>query len=917
MRVRNAVWIRDCVLCVVLASAACTGQPTDPTDDSDSGDTEGTDDTDDTDDPHPEVVESSEAFLNYAQPQVLPGQFPPSQCSTHDQFEDCVTADGCGWLRGIGDRGACRADPVSRCLEDGECVCEAHDFHGDAEHDADLQVFLPLSIVPKNLAKTDFTVSSTMEERPRESLDGFTSRTDFTHRTLTVDAPDSNTMDGLTDSGGLSLTLKFMHVWGTEPDPISGTLLDGLGLTATLSNDALSLQVGDTEHPIAGDRASGGDVKNYQCNQFALVIPETGDATAYLGPVATTIDGLDMQAVRSAMREGSDPLRALTLGAVNAKVWDVRIYGDGRKLSADEVGEIGKRCGSAGDYPIPDGYPESNRRYSWGMGGYDIVPDHATQHFASGVYVTMRIPQADAFPPISTSDRDNLHRMIGFWDRWHEQMFFEMDMVPFVDTRELQPADSLNTYRNYSDLEDICPGGGPCGEAENFNNPCRYTTDLFQGFNWLPEDFPGEPTSADHRKIAERGGFGRWSTYDADSYSSWGRPVHEHGHTGHFTLMRTYRKTHHYIRGIAGESFAEAMSFHLLAGSKSWMNNSLTYYPSVPLAFEGRWDSANEEHVFKSPQPYQSQNIQDLGLGARFYGLGVWWSFVSQYGDKPYLLGRISGDTDRTPGTTLQRTRFYLAQEQLDLGDLYGNYVAHTATWDLPRLGHFYHQNEQAPFSGIESWCTPNTGPDCTIDDLKTQARHGADGTDGTWVDGPEGVSPGGFASNVIRVEDAPGGALYRISLEFDVPPYLYEDSDYSIGISAQCRRDARFFSSRIVVVDRGTEGTEVRQNRPQYYKIPGRVVDDLIVQVPEGRDSTVYLLPIPTPPFELEDVAPFVEGTSLVWPYKYKIERLSELPTGASAAPPVVLNGDQVLPLDAQEGNGFTYDCFHDQVGG
>jgi hypothetical protein len=258
--------------------------------------------------------------------------------------------------------------------------------------------------------------------------------------------------------------------------------------------------------------------------------------------------------------------------------------------------------------------------------------------------------------------------------------------------------------------------------------------------------------------------------------------------------------------------------------------------------------------------------------------------------------------------------RFYLAQEGLDLGDLFGNYAAHVATWDWPHLGHNYHQQEADPFQGIEGWCTTNTGPNCTLEDLKLQVKLDADkGTDGQWVNGPELNQPGGFAYNTIRIDSAPGGSVYKIGLDFEVPTYLYPDTNYFIGVNPQCKEDPRFFSSRIVVVDEGTEGQKERVNRPQYYKIPGRLVDDVIIRVPEGRTSTIYLLAIPTPPFELEDVEGFVDGFSLLWPYKYKVERLADVPDDAKLKEPSALGGDEMLGLDPQPGNGFTYDCFHD----
>ena len=639
----------------------------------------------------PEVIDpgSSAFFLDYIQADLKPGRFPTSECEMRETHHECVSTQGCGWLRTLKDQGVCREDPVARCLTAGECVCRASDFHGDPTYDDDLELFLPLSVTWKNLAGEDqYIVTTNLPEILNESYLNFTSRTDFTYRSLSVDTIGSGPLP-LIQSEGLTLTFKVMPTWDLEPDAISGRLFAGIGLEIEANQNALSVRYGDQEYTLSTDHPDGETIKNYQCTQLALVIPESGDATAYIGDVATAIPALNMENIR---RHGED-LVSLHVGPVNAKLWDVRVYGQGRLLSADEVAEVGKRCGTVGDYEIPAGYPSSNRRYSWGMGGYQIVPNHTTQHFTSGVYHSLWIPEEDVFPPTDETYREQLMRMVGFWDRWHEQMFFEMDMIPFVDLRELEPEGSLNSYRAYPNPP--CEGT-QCGETALERNPCRYVNDLFQGFNWLPEDFPGEPTSADHRRVATRGGWTRWDQIDPDLYGGWQRPVHEHGHTAHFTLMRTYQKVHHYIRGIAGEGFAEIMLSYVLAGVRPWMTTGLTYYPTVPLAFEGRWDGQQERHVFKSPQPYQERNIDDLGLGARFYGLGAWWTFVSHYAAKPYLIGRISGDSDLTPGTTLQKMRFYLAQEGLDLGELFGNYAAHTVTWDWPGMGHHYHYVESS-----------------------------------------------------------------------------------------------------------------------------------------------------------------------------------------------------------------------------
>ena len=862
---------------------------------------------------------SSTVFNDYIQADQTPGQFPASHCDTITQHSTCVSTRGCGWLRTIINGGICRQSPAARCLDSGECVCRASDFHGDRAHEQDLEVFVPLSVVSSNIAprtsryeggQDQYQLQTILPEILNESLGNFTSRTDFSQKTLTIQALNEVTIDSLLANAGLSIALKFLQGWGRAPLEMSGTLLDFLGVEVVLDDNQLSVRSGDQTFLVDGEHPFTDGVKDYQCNQLVITVSEIEGLRIHLGARSTLIPSITMATLRIAF-EQSDTNRLLTLGDVNAKLWDLRVLGNGTVLDNAEIAEIGKRCGQAGNYPIPDGYPQSNRRYSWGMGGYDIVPNHTTQSYSSGVYNTMRIPEPDVFPPTDQTYQDNLNRMVGFWDRWHEQMLFELDFLPFVDTRALAPAGSLNSYRNFSEPQ--CANPETCGEPSNYNNPCRYVTDMFQAFNWLPDDFPGEATSADHRKIAQRGGWTRWDTHDPELYGSWQRPVHEHGHAVHFTLMRTYNKVHHYVRGIAGEGFAEIMSGYVLTGLKSWMNNAMTYYPTIPISFEGRWNG--ERHVFKSNQPYQQNNIDDMGLGARFYGLSVWWTYVSHFAGKPYIVGRIAADNDETPGSPIQKMRFYLAQEKLDLGELFGNFVAHVATWDLPRIGHHFHAQEQSPFQGIEGWCTQSTGENCTIESLKVQVQLEAEtGTNGQWVDGPADRQPGGYAHNKIKISNAPAGAIYKISLDFDVPEFLYPDTDFSIALKPSCRDDDRLFSSRIVVSPTGSSGLAQR-TRPEYYKIPGRLTEDFIVQVPDSGSSDIFILAIPTPPFDLEDVQPFVQGFSLIWPYRYKVTRVQPQELVGNPEAAITLVDSEMLSLTPQAGSGFVYDCFFDRI--
>ena len=119
---------------------------------------------------------------------------------------------------------------MARCLAAGDCVCHAHDFHGDESHEADLEIFLPLSIAWTNQAPTDsgWSVEITQAPVQNEAWNGFTSRTDFTakHLTITDSSTNGAATSALAASSGVSIALKFMHVWDSEGE-MGGTLFAG------------------------------------------------------------------------------------------------------------------------------------------------------------------------------------------------------------------------------------------------------------------------------------------------------------------------------------------------------------------------------------------------------------------------------------------------------------------------------------------------------------------------------------------------------------------------------------------------------------------------------------------------------------------------------------------------------------------
>ena len=215
-------------------------------------------------------------------------------------------------MRTLINGGTCREDPVARCLASGECTCPPSDFHGNEDHDSDVELFLPLSILttrnlaPRTSSKYKITVSMDIIEN--EPLINFASRTDFTKQSLVVEANSNSDMAGLTGTLGLSFVLKFMPTWDT-PGAMSGVLFQGFGLTGSLENDVLTVVAQGTKYTI-------GQATDYQCNQLAIVV-SASEVKVFLGGAKKVTIGIGMAKIQSEMAKSSQPRKVLTLGRVS------------------------------------------------------------------------------------------------------------------------------------------------------------------------------------------------------------------------------------------------------------------------------------------------------------------------------------------------------------------------------------------------------------------------------------------------------------------------------------------------------------------------------------------------------------------------------------------------------------------------
>lgn len=144
-----------------------------------------------------------------------------------------------------------------------------------------------------------------------------------------------------------------------------------------------------TSVAVTNENPMTDNIKDYQYNQLAVIVPKENNTTAYLNGVTTTLPNFNMANIKSHLTTANNPLKVLNMDDVNAKVWNLKLYTQGRQLTADEISVMNKRYNTVNNYAIPDKYPKSNTHYSWDMGNNKIMPNHTQQHFTNNIYMTL------------------------------------------------------------------------------------------------------------------------------------------------------------------------------------------------------------------------------------------------------------------------------------------------------------------------------------------------------------------------------------------------------------------------------------------------------------------------------------------------------------------------------------------------
>jgi hypothetical protein len=254
-------------------------------------------------------------------------------CTRHTDYASCTNEAGedCQWVFGLSSTGICRIDPVTKCLQTGNCVCFTDDFHGGRADYAQGVVFhAPISITARdisqysNLVTYKETYVKPTVQNPLHPLDEtfFISKVDFTARQLVY---TFKTTSPVLKATTRSICFKLHYLY--RDTSLIGRIWAGTGLVVDIDTVKKTLVVNGYTYSLPV-------LKKWTCTQLIVTA-----SSLYVAGVAIPRQ-LGLETV-------SAVTTTLTLGKFSGELFDVRIY-DGT-LTLAEIREVGARCTGPND----------------------------------------------------------------------------------------------------------------------------------------------------------------------------------------------------------------------------------------------------------------------------------------------------------------------------------------------------------------------------------------------------------------------------------------------------------------------------------------------------------------------------------------------------------------------------------------
>ena len=609
--------------------------------------------------PRPEIKTANDVFPTNA------------FCTSNTNYQDCTneSREDCQWifLPSSESKGLCRIDPMSKCLQTGDCVCHTEDFHGGSADYAEGIVFhASISISPRDISKyasaltyqeTYSTPLDNASSKHRHDENFFISKVDFTSRLLTYKFSANSPMyNGISSSHTIAFKLHFLYM----DLPLVGTILSGLGM-------AVSVDTSKNNHV-------------FTINGRAYILPEKVKKWTCTSVIITptTLHVGSMNVDRILNKESiSVNFHQLILGSFTGVLFDVRVYSG--TLSGIQIREVGARCTGPNDAAALKPSHDIDLLYSkYGcnpnFSNYFNGPTKGGQTYGSGPFATLWVaPREDPFTPgmyydISEEelDLDYYFQHYKLQTYLYEKYYFEHDLIAF----QLEP------YRYFQNADQI-----PDYAASVWNNPCRF---MHQSNNlWdFPLYNPGvvpkwEPSAVNGESPNDI--FDLRDIFFKNVPGGFQFVAHEIYHEFVGNMYGTYASVGSKWLDESTASFAPASTFP----------GSNVVFSSMPLAISYPLLSDASSEFSKTNPHFSSRelSVNDLVRGGHMYNSWLLWWFLAEHAKLPFLVGQIFSNERYVAGLNngaLAMVRLYVEAHDMDLGDVWGIFVAHYRTWDFP-----------------------------------------------------------------------------------------------------------------------------------------------------------------------------------------------------------------------------------------
>ena len=588
-------------------------------------------------------------------------------CTSHTNYADCTNEqrEDCQWIflppSAGTPKGKCRIDPITKCLQLGNCVCYTEDFQGGPAYG--IVFHAPISVTPRDISVS--ANASTYVEfysptpnnksaHPDDDASFFISKVDFTSRNITYTfLPNSPLyITKISNNNGISsaYTIAFkLHYLYTDV-PLVGTIFSGLGMTVSIDT------TNPTKHTITINSQPyvlAVPLKNWTCTSIVIT------------PTALRV------ARNSIVRGGEvvpQPVSPqLVLGSFSGILWDVRIYPG--SLSWQQTRQVGARCTDPSDPEALIPTRAINLLYQRDgcqprFTDWFHEPADGKITYGSGPFSTLWVrPVEDVFNPgvyydvpEGQLDTEYYFQHYKFEAYIFEKYYFEQDMIGF----QLEP------YRYFTGPNEFAPSA-----SSVWNNPCRYIHQNNDLWSFPLYSVPALP------KYTGSDPFDLRTAFYAGGYNGYQYVSHEIFHQFQQTLYLTYGSGGTHWLDESSASHGAASTFPFTNVLYSALPQAIAY----PMGYAGDTQPTANAHFLTPDLSISAANR----VGTIYNDWVLWW-FLGKYAGLPHLLGQMYSNERYTAGVNngmLSMVRLYVEGENLDFGDVWGIFVAHYRTWDF------------------------------------------------------------------------------------------------------------------------------------------------------------------------------------------------------------------------------------------